>query len=417
MIMNTKPTYQEQERELATIKEQYNGLKLEFDSHLKNLKKGADELKTQIDEHFLGDYNNFKQLIKNSFDMILLMDSNGIQHYVSESCEKILGFKQEELMGISVIEKMIHPEDQESTKKDFFDIIENKTHGGAQYRHLHKNGSWVYLEAYGTNQLDNPLIQSIVLNVRDITERKQAEQLIQEKETHLKSLTAAKNKLFSIIAHDLRSPFNAILGFSELLSNNPKGFEVEESEKYIEIINSCAKNTLSLLDNLLNWTHSQTGQFVYKPEKIRLSLVFQDLLEISNSIAEIKNISLRYIQSDTIEIDTDVTMLKIVLRNLINNAIKFTNSNGEIAIYAVRNQNDIEITVSDNGVGISKENRESLFNISTNITSPGTANEKGSGLGLILCKEFVEKLGGNIWVESEEGKGSDFIVSLPLNKL
>ena len=414
--MHTKPTYQEQERELAKIKTQYKRLKLKFDTQLKAPKKSTNKLEPHIDDYFLGDFNRFKQLIKNSFDMILLMDSNGIQQYVSESCEKILGFKQEELMGISVIEKMIHPDDQESTKKDFFDMIENKAHGGAQYRHLHKNGSWVYLEAYGTNQLDNPLIQSVVLNVRDITERKQAEQRIKENDIRLQNLTAAKDKLFSIIAHDLRSPFNAILGFSELLSNNPKDFETDESKKYIEIINSCAKNTLVLLDNLLNWTYSQTGELVYKPENLNLSSVFQDLLETSNSIAKIKNISLRYIQSEAIEIYTDVTMLKIVLRNLINNAIKFTNSNGEIVMYAVRNQSHVEITVSDNGVGINKEICKNLFNISTNITSSGTANEKGSGLGLILCKEFVEKIGGTIWVESEEGKGSDFIVSLPLYK-
>ena len=130
----------------------------------------------------------FKKLITNSFDMIVLMDSSGIQTYVSESCEKILGYKQAELIGVSVVEKMIHPDDQESTKKDFLDIIENKANGGAQYRHLHKNGSWVYLEAYGTNQLDNPEIKSIVLNVRDITERKHAEEALQQSESILKAI-------------------------------------------------------------------------------------------------------------------------------------------------------------------------------------------------------------------------------------
>ncbi len=371
----------------------------------------------QIEDHLIGDCNRFKQLIKNSFDMLILIDSSGIQHYVSESCEKILGYKQEELINISVFEKMIHPEDQETTKKDFLDIIGNKANGGTQYRHRHKNGSWVYLEAYGTNQLDNPVIKSVVLNVRDITERKRAEQIIKENEIRLKELNATKDKLFSIIAHDLRSPFCAILGFSELLIDNTENFEVAESEKYVGIINSSAKNTLILLDNLLNWAKSQTGQFIYKSEKLNLSSVFHNILEISNSNAKIKNISLNYIQTDDIEVYADVNMLNIVLRNLIVNAIKFTNSNGEITVYAVKNQNYIEITVSDNGVGMNEETRNKLFKIDSNITTAGTADEKGSGLGLILCKEFIEKQGGEIWVESELGKGSDFKFTLPFNSI
>jgi len=374
------------------------------------------ELDMQIEDHILGDGNRFKQLIKNSFDMIVLLDSRGIQHYVSESCEKILGYKQEELIGISVIEKMIHPEDQESTKKDLLDIIENNANGGAQYRHLHKNGSWVYLEAYGNNQLDNPLIKSVILNVRDITERKQAERIIKKNELHLKQLNAAKDKLFSIIAHDLRSPFNGILGFSELLIENTKDFEVAESEKYLRIINSSAKNTLILLDNLLLWAKTQTGQIIYKPEKINLATIIKEVLEISSSIAKIKNITLNYIQSDAIEVYTDVNMLKIVLRNLISNATKFTKTGGHITVRGKLEQTQVEITISDNGIGMKQEIIKTLFDFSTNNTSLGTEKEKGSGLGLVLCKEFVEKQGGIIWVESEYGKGSDFKFTLPLNK-
>ncbi len=369
----------------------------------------------QLEDQLLGQDNRFKQLIKNSFDMVILLDSSGIQHYVSESCEKILGYKQHELTNIPVIEKMIHPEDQETTKKDFLDIIENRANGGAQYRHRHKNGNWVYLEAYGTNQLNNPVINAVVLNVRDITERKRAEQIIRENEIRLKELNATKDKLFSIIAHDLRSPFSAILGFSELLIDKTEDFDVAESEKYLGIINSSAKNTLILLDNLLNWAKAQTGQLSYKSEKINLSSMVQNIFDISTPIAKTKSISLNYNQTDDIEVYADVNMLNIVLRNLMCNAIKFTNSNGKIVIYAVKNQNNIEVTVSDNGVGMNEETLNQLFKIDSNITTAGTADEKGSGLGLILCKEFIEKQGGKIWVESELGKGSNFKFTLPLN--
>jgi len=369
----------------------------------------------QIVDHFLKDDNIFGQLIKNSFDMIVLIDANGMQHYVSESCEKILGFKKEELTGISVIEKMIHPEDQEATKKDFLDIIENKANGGAQYRHRHKNGSWVYLEAFGTNQLDNPVIKSVILNVRDITERKLAEQMIKNNERNLKELNATKDKLFSIIAHDLRSPFNGILGFSELLMNHTKDFEAAQSKKYLGIINSSAQNALILLDNLLNWAKTQTGQIRYKPEKINVMAIINEVLEISSSSAEIKNITLNHMQSDAIEVYADVNMLKIVVRNLISNAIKFTNPNGKIEVSAIQNKNNIKITVADNGVGMDEETQNKLFKIDTTVITAGTAAEKGSGLGLILCKEFIEKQSGEIWVDSKLGKGSNFNFTLPLN--
>ena len=166
---------------------------------------------------------------------------------------------------------------------------------------------------------------------------------------------------------------------------------------------------------MLHWAKAQTGQIIYKPEKINLATIIKEVLQISSSIAKIKNITLNYIQSDAIEVYTDVNMLKIVLRNLISNAIKFTNPNGKIEVSAIQNQNHIEITVSDNGVGMNEETRNKLFKIDSTIITTGTAAEKGSGLGLILCKEFVEKQRGEIWVESKLGKGSDFKFTLPLN--
>jgi two-component system sensor histidine kinase/response regulator len=373
-----------------------------------------EELEKQIKEFQKSDEEKFNQLIKNSFDMLVLLDSNGVQHYVSESCERILGFKPEELINISVVETMIHPDDQEKTMAGLNDIIKSSTNGGAQYRHRHKNGSWVYLEAFGTNQINNPLIKYVVLNVRDITERYQAEQKLKESEASLKELNATKDKLFSIIAHDLRSPFNGILGFSELLKVNLKESAILQSEKYAALINSSAKNTLVLLDNLLSWAKSQTGQINFNPQKIDLSQSIEEIIEIINSQATNKNIAIHKVQSDEIEVYADENMLKIILRNLISNAIKFTKSGGNLNIVVISDKNQVVISISDNGIGINEEKLKTLFNIASNTTSLGTANEKGSGLGLVLCKEFVEKQGGKIWVESEVGKGSDFKFTLPL---
>lgn len=369
----------------------------------------------QIEEYFSGNNNSVNQLIKNSFDMIVLLDAQGVQHYVSESCEKILGYKQEELIGLSIIDNKIHPEDQKTTKIDFIKILKNKTNAGTQYRHLHKNGSWVYLEANGTNQLENPAIKSIVVNVRDITNQKIGEQIIKENEQHLKELNATKDKLFSIIAHDLRSPFNSILGFSELLIQNTNEYDAEKSKKYLEIINSSVKNTLILLDNLLHWAKTQTGKISYNPKRTNLAPIINEIFGIFNSISKNKNISITYIPTGEIEIYSDLNMLKVVLRNLISNAIKFTNINGKIEIIAKQNKDLTEITISDNGIGMDCETISKLFKIDPTVITNGTANEKGSGLGLILCKEFIEKQNGKIWAESEVGKGSDFKFTLPLN--
>tara|TARA_R110002049_G_scaffold2052_1_gene14788 strand:- start:3592 stop:4983 length:1392 start_codon:yes stop_codon:yes gene_type:complete len=238
--------------------------------------------------------------------------------------------------------------------------------------------------------------------------------IIERDKRKLEALNQTQNKLFSIIAHDLRSPFINILGLSDLLMDNIKDTD-PESEKCTELINSTAKNTLNLLDNLLNWAKSQTGELGFSAEKINLSKVILHILELKMSQAQAKNISLIFSPTIDIELFTDKNILGTILRNLITNAIKFTNYGGQIEVVATTDQYQVEISISDNGVGMSEETIRNIFDLSTNVTLPGTANENGSGLGLVLCKEFVEKLGGRLWVESEVGIGSNFKFTLPLH--
>ncbi|MCD4769113.1 MAG: hypothetical protein K8R35_02965 [Bacteroidales bacterium] len=232
----------------------------------------------------------------------------------------------------------------------------------------------------------------------------------------LKELNATKDKLFSIIAHDLRSPFNCIVGFSELLCENIKDYDIEKSGNFIKQINSSAKHTLNLLDNLLAWAKTQTGQIDFKPQKIHVQPIIQEIIDSLDSSARIKNISLNHFQSSDIAVYADKNMLQTVLRNLISNAIKFTNTDGRVDINVISDQDQIKITIADNGVGMDEETQNNLFKIDANLTTNGTANEKGSGLGLILCKEFAEKLGGKIWIESILGEGSKFILTIPKTK-
>jgi signal transduction histidine kinase len=247
----------------------------------------------------------------------------------------------------------------------------------------------------------------------DITEQRQSELLIQRQNQELKELNAAKDRLFSLIAHDLRSPFNSILGYSELLLENAKGRFDDETAVFTEIIKLSANSTLNLLDNLLDWAKSQTGQMNFNPDKIILNDIIQEIIEFFYPTAKIKNISINLLQSDNIEVYADANMLRTIIRNLIHNAIKFTNLNGEIVIYANILNNNVQVTVSDNGVGMDQATLDKLFKPDSNIVTLGTAKEKGSGLGLLICKEFIDKHHGKIWVFSEVGKGSDFKFSIP----
>ncbi len=362
----------------------------------------------------------FRIITENSSDIIWHLDSNFILTYISSADERIRGFKKEDVLGKSLF-SVLKPEGIELLKKSNEKRLADLSKGIKaapviyELEELCKDGSWVWIEATATAIYDQDGNISGYHGVsRDISERKKAELLLKERESQLRELNSTKDKLFSIIAHDLRSPFNAILGFSEILIENIKDFEVAKSIKYLEIINSSAKNTLILLDNLLTWANAQTGKNRYKPEITNLPVIIHEILEESKSMANIKSISLNNTLTDDIEVYADVNMLKTILRNLTSNAIKYTGSNGEVSISAVQNQNNIEITVADNGVGMGEEIRIKVFEMNSNITTVGTAKEKGSGLGLILCKEFVEMHGGEIWVESELGKGSSFIFSLPV---
>jgi signal transduction histidine kinase len=223
-------------------------------------------------------------------------------------------------------------------------------------------------------------------------------------------LMETKEKLFSIVAHDLKSSFNSILGFSELLLENNSS-DTELSIEYLNIINSSARNTMDLLDNLLNWAASQTGQLEFRPEKIQLKKISSEVCELLSSNSKVKNIILNDYVSEDILVDADANMLRTILRNLILNAIKFTGLNGQVDIIAFRNNDHVEIIISDNGIGMSEENLAKIFNI--NYSTHGTSHEKGTGLGLMLCKDFIERHGGHITVQSELNKGSKFTFILP----
>uniref|UniRef100_UPI0035625ECB sensor histidine kinase n=1 Tax=Mariniphaga sediminis TaxID=1628158 RepID=UPI0035625ECB len=250
--------------------------------------------------------------------------------------------------------------------------------------------------------------------VHDITKRKLAEEALIKSEAELRHLNATKDKFFSIIAHDLKSPFNSIMGFSELLVEQMKEKDYEGIEKYADIILHSSGRALDLLMNLMEWARSQTGHMEFTPEFFELVSLIDEITPLFQEIGGQKSIAINTALPSNVPVFADKSMISTVLRNLISNAIKFSYTGGEIVISVGENQqSELTISVTDDGVGIPKNSMDKLFRIDENYSTKGTQNEKGTGLGLILCKEFVEKHGGKIWVESEEGKGSRFSFTIP----
>jgi signal transduction histidine kinase len=250
----------------------------------------------------------------------------------------------------------------------------------------------------------------------DITLRKQTEEEIIIKNAELERLIADKDYFISILAHDLKSPFNSILGFLEILLDNIRTNDISEIERQLAVVNNSAICAYHLLEDILGWALSQSGKLSFEPKEFSLKLICDQAVEMLKSNADIKNINIHVIEEESVVVFADANMLSTILRNLISNAIKYTNKGGVINITSAQSTSAITISVSDNGTGLSPEILSQLFNHTQKLSLKGTANEKGTGLGLLLCKMFVEKHGGKIWAESEPGQGSVFSFTLPLMK-
>jgi len=260
-----------------------------------------------------------------------------------------------------------------------------------------------------TSQLENS--NTLLIEKQNLI-RLQSKEL-QEKNQQLLASNSSKDKFFSIIAHDLRNPFNTLMGFSDALLKDLENYSIDDAKVILNMINSTSKMGNDLLENLLLWSRAETGRIPYEPGSLNLRIIVESNIHFMNAQAQMKNIQIIEEIEPAIMVMADENMLNTILRNLISNAIKFTYENGQIIIKARVVHPNIEIAVCDNGVGISESTIKKLFQFETNISTQGTSSESGTGLGLILCKEFVEKHGGKIWVESEKDKGSDFKFTIP----
>jgi signal transduction histidine kinase len=249
---------------------------------------------------------------------------------------------------------------------------------------------------------------------KDITLRKKAEEELRLKNEELKATNIEKDKFFSIVAHDLRGPMNGFLGLTGIMADDIENLSAFELKEIATTMRTSAVNIYRLIENLLEWSKMQRGKISFEPQPMFLKSSLTKSIELMKDTANKKEIELQINIPDHIVVFADIHMLETTIRNLLSNAIKFSFKGGVIEISVSKTENDMmRIVVIDYGIGMSPDMISKLFKLTENVNRKGTEGEPSTGLGLILCKEFVEKQGGKIWAESTEGQGSSFIFTLP----
>lgn len=351
-----------------------------------------------------------RALSENSQDRITRYDRQHRYTYINKAGLDVIGINSAFALGKTPGEIGIYDKEQsEMLDAAIEKVFTSKQSLTEQYSLKILDGKAYYDLRLFPEFNDNDEVTSILSVSRDIT-------IIKQTELKLLQLNADKDLFISILAHDLRNPFNSILGLSSLLLEDIQTMDRFTIEKYIEMINNTSRKTFDLLEDLLLWKRSQLGKLEFKPRLTDFVKTCNETLEAMRVNALLKKIKINWATEGNVSIEADEDMLKVVLRNLVSNAIKFTNPGGHIFINRELTGSALTVTVSDNGVGIAADRISSLFDISKISTTPGTSEEKGTGLGLLLCKEFVERHGGRIWVESVEGKGSDFKFTIPIGQ-
>ncbi|PLX21903.1 MAG: hypothetical protein C0597_02960 [Marinilabiliales bacterium] len=367
--------------------------------------KRHQELTSQ-EKHFRTIFQNFPLPYQS-------LDKDGIIVDVNPLWEEILGYSRNEVIG-KKFNSILSVENQ-----DKFDLAFDKFKENGIIRDIHfdirkRDGKIVYVSYHGKVEYspDHEIIRTHCV-FSDITLQKKAEKTLINSENRLRELNATKDKFFSIIAHDLKNPFNDLMGFTQLLALNIEKYDKAKIEQFAHIIHQSSKLAYNLLENLLDWSRAQSGTLKFKPEKISIDKLIHENISLLESTARNKNIKIYSEVDQHVYAFADKNMVKTIIRNLISNAIKYTNQGGHINVRSKCGKG-CEISVSDTGIGISHENIDKIFKIDESFSTVGTEREKGTGLGLILCKEFVEKNGGKLWVKSEPNIGSTFMFTLPL---
>ncbi len=347
-------------------------------------------------------------IVDTSLTGISIIDEDGIIHYCNPASEKIHGYSSQEMKGthIGVIS---HPDDLEDEIRQLKEIISGeKQFVFTELRLIHKitrKVVWINVNVSRYPKMAKEDKNSILIVFQDITGKKEMEQ-------QLKNMIYTRDKLFSIIAHDLRGPIGNLIPILDILAGESELDEDFRNELF-EGMRKATLNTFDLLENLLSWAKYQSNSIKLKPVLFDIHETIQEITDLYSTYAIMKSIRIVTEAKERMSVFADKDSVKLVIRNLLSNAIKFTPRNGIISVKACKNGDGVTVEVRDNGTGMTKEMKEKLFVADSFVSAYGTENEKGSGLGLILCKEFIEKNGGRLSVESAPGEGSRFSFNLP----
>lgn len=355
----------------------------------------------------------YRALIENAFDAIYLLKG---RHYIYANprfCE-LTGYTIEELLSPSFdFSVLVTGESKKFLEERYRARMEGKEIPNQyELEIVNKSGKKIFVEV-NTVSVGKPGEVVVMGIMRDITQRKLFEEQLKKSEEELRQLNYSKDKLFNIIAHDLRSPLSGLISMTKMLIETIDILSPIEAKELLNDLFEYANQSYNLLENLLQWAKTQTGTILFNPEITDLYEIVLAGKIINDPNAKQKGIKISIFLKPDSFVLVDRNMLTTVIRNLISNAIKFTPSGGEITIRLHEKSDEYELEIEDNGIGIPQDKLECLFKLGENISTTGTAGEKGSGLGLILCKEFVEKNGGNLRVVSEFGKGTKFFINLP----
>ena len=392
----------------------FNGDKL---LKLKGANIDITELKL-AEEALRNSEEKYRSLIQNSSEPIFSFNPDGTYKFVNEAFAKVFGLQPKDLVG-KTPHFLFSKEEAEYRLNMVRHVIETGQKNEIEVKVKgQSNKEQYYLTILDPIKNDKNEVVFITCFSKDITERKLAELEVKRKNEELLKVITEKDKFFSIIAHDLRSPFNAFLGLTQIMAEDLTNLSMNELQNIANSMNNSAINLFRLLENLLQWSRMQQGLITYNPEMIELSKLVDESIEMILEIINKKNILLTIDIPSNLKLNADSNMLQTVIRNLVSNAVKFTTRGGKINISAKFLSSDtVEVAINDTGIGMNKEFLENIFRLDTDTNRKGTEGEPSTGLGLLLCKEFVEKNGGKIWAESEEGKGSCFRFTLPFSKI
>ena len=391
---------------------------LNNEPHLLIITRDITERK-QMEEQILNSKQQYDNLVSNIPVGVYILrtkpEGTFALEYVSPRMAEMLDSSIESLLtSADTVFKAIHPDDLEGFAKLNLEGIQQNRPFDWKGRIIIKGDvRWMHFRSR-PQELENgeTLWHGLIV---DITERMIAEAEIKYQNKELVKLDAEKDKFFSIIAHDLRSPFNSFLGLTQIMAEELPSLTMAEVQEIAIKMSKSATNLYRLLENLLEWSQIKNGAFSFNPEVVQLSLVVDGSIDMIQESAKHKDIEITNDIALGVEVFADRNMIQTIIRNLVSNALKFTPKGGKISLSAITSDRHfIEISIKDSGIGMSRVLIDNLFRIDKQTKRLGTEDEPSSGLGLLLCKEFVEKQGGKIWVKSEVGKGSTFTFSIPM---